>query len=343
MTSVRITKKTARGLSLDVDLQIAPGVTALYGPVGAGKTLLLQAIAGFVTPDAGRILLDDAILFDAAARVNIATRHRAVGYVFQGLALFPHMTLERNIAFAANDRPRLERHRRVGEMLERFELTDAAGLRPAESSPAQLLRCAIARALVGEPKLLLVDDAGLDESLLARIREKFANPILLVTGDLDLCAAAAGQLVLLEAGRIVRHGPVRDVLESPDSVEAARLLGIPNIFEGTIAALDPARNSSRLDFPAFSLAGPYVPGHFRGDRISIAVRADALRVHRGEHGGANCVAAELKHVSERARYVRLEFSGSIFADVARDEYLRLKETAGGEWLVEFPAESLRVL
>ena len=342
MTHVRIARKTANGLSLDVDLPISPGVTALYGPTGAGKTLLLEAVAGFIKPDAGRILLDDAILFDAAARVDVPPRRRAIGYVFQNLALFPHMTMEGNVAFAADEWPRLERHRRVAEMVERFELATAAGLRPGAASAAQRLHCAVARALIGEPRLLLLDDAGVDERLLARIREKFAPPILLVSSDLDLCAAAGGRLILLEAGRVVQHGPVREVLDTPESVEAARLLGIPNIFEGTIAALDPGRNSSRLDFAEFSLTGPYIRGHFRGDRVSIAVRPDALRVDKGGTPGENCIAADLVRVSERMRSVRLEFSGGIFADLSRDAYARVKERAG-EWHVGFQVESLRVV
>ena len=341
MTHVRIARKTA-GVSLDVDLPIAPGVTALYGPSGAGKSLLLAMIAGFVAPDSGRILLADAILFDAVAAVDVPPRRRVIGYVFQRDALFPHMTLERNLAFAAHAWPRLERHRRVTDMLERFELVSTAGLRPASASADQKLRCAVARALIGEPRLLLIDDAGVDEALLARIRAGFQNPILLVTHDLDLCSAAAGELVLLQAGRIVQRGTTRAVLDVPESVEAARLLGIPNVFEGVIAALDPGRGSSRLEFDGFALPGPYLQGHFRGDRISVAVRPEALRVHSGKvAGGENFVAARLVRVSQRLRYVRLEFAGGIFADIPHDAYAGLKDSQ--DWQVEFPVESLRVL
>jgi molybdate transport system ATP-binding protein len=342
MTQIRVAKKTPGGLSLDVDFPILPGGTALYGPSGAGKSLLLELIAGFAAPDSGRILLDDAILFDAAARVAVPPRRRSIGFVFQTLALFPPMTLERNLAFAAKGRPRLERHRRVSEMLELFDLAPAAALRPHQASADQKRRCAVARALIGEPRLLLIDDAGVDEPLLARIRQRFQNPILLVTGDLDLCSAAAGQLILLQAGRIVQRGAVRAVLDRPESVEAASLLGIANLFEGTIVALDPGRNSSRLDFGAFSLSGPYIPGHFRGDRVSVAVRPEALRVHSGaEPAGENFVAAPLVRVSERARYVRMEFEGGIFADIRRDEYVRQKDNQ--DWRIEFPAGSLVVL
>jgi molybdate transport system ATP-binding protein len=342
MTHVRVSRKTSTGLSLDVDLPIPAGISAIYGPSGAGKSLLLGSIAGFATPDSGRILLDDAILFDAAAGVSLPPRRRSIGYIFPKLALFPHMTLERNIAFAAAGRPRLERHRRVTEMLHRFDLAAAAALDPGTASPDQRLGCAIARALISEPKLLLIDNAGIDESVLARIRDVFANPILLATRDLDLCSASASDLVLLEAGRVVQRGLAGAVLDSPESIEAARLLGIPNIFEGSIAVLDPGRNFSRLDFEDFSLAGPYIPGHFRGARISIAVRADALRVHPAEAPGVvNCVPVRLLRASERVRYIRMEFAEGISADVPRADYARLKDTQSLH--VEFPVEALRVL
>src|SRR5215469_11449964 len=120
--------------SLDIDFAAGSGVTVLFGPSGSGKTLTLDSIAGFVRPDEGRILLDDAILFDAATRVHLAPQARQCGYVFQNYALFPHMTLRQNLAFAAEQRPRLERHRRVNEMLERFRLQDMAGRRPHEVS-----------------------------------------------------------------------------------------------------------------------------------------------------------------------------------------------------------------
>jgi ABC-type sulfate/molybdate transport systems ATPase subunit len=164
----------------------------------------------------------------------------------------------------------------------------------------------------------------------------------MVTGDLDLCVSSASDLVLLEAGRVVQRGDPRELLEAPESVEAARLLGIPNVFEATILALDPSRKSSRLDFGAWTLNGPHIPGHFRGDRVSIAVRPDALRVHSGKGPAAeNCVPAALARISRRARYVRLEFEGGIFADVSHEEYARQKDNPG--WQVEFPAGSLRVL
>src|SRR5579862_5979541 len=103
------------GFALDLEFSAAAGVTVLFGPSGSGKTLTLDSIAGFVRPDEGRILLDDEILFDGSADVHVASRARHCGYVFQNYALFPHMTLRQNLAFAAERIPRLERHRKINE------------------------------------------------------------------------------------------------------------------------------------------------------------------------------------------------------------------------------------
>ena len=206
------------GFSLDLEFSATAGVTVLFGPSGAGKTLVLDSIAGFVTPDEGRILLDDDILFDGAASVLVAPRKRNCGYVFQNYALFPNMTLRENLAFAAERRPRLERHRRVAEMLEKFHLGESAGRRPHQVSGGQRQRCSIARALIGAPKLLLLDEpaTGLDALLraefyqaLRQVRKEFDTPMLLVTHDLDECFELGEEMLVLRDGRIVQSGTPR--------------------------------------------------------------------------------------------------------------------------------------
>src|SRR6202158_1136521 len=140
-------KTDSAGFTLDVEFSAPAGVTVLFGPSGAGKTLLLDSVAGFVHPDEGRVLLDNDILYDAAAGVHLPPQKRNCGYVFQNYALCPHMTLRENLVFAAERRPRLERHRRVNDMLEKFRLAEAAGRRPHEVSGGQRQRWSIAAAL----------------------------------------------------------------------------------------------------------------------------------------------------------------------------------------------------
>jgi len=335
----------------DVEFQASSGITALFGPAGAGKTLILDAIAGFATPASGRIMLDDEILFDAASRVNLPPRRRHCGYVARHWALFPHMSLHDNLLFPLAGLARLERHRRAKELLDRFALHDAAR-RPHQLSPAERLRATMARALIGQPKLLLVDepDAGLDTALraewhdiLRRVRDETNLPVLLAARDLDTCFELAGDMLLLNAGRILQSGPPRKVLDQPVGVEAARLLGIRNLFPAEIVGLDPGRNTSRLRLENFELTGPYLPGRLRGDRVWLCVEPGQL--HAAPHNGAkpsmNQVAAHLERASEMPRAVRLEFAGGIVAEVARPEFEQQKDNK--EWLVEFPPHALRVL
>jgi len=357
MIHARISKRfpahlDSAAFSLEIELLARAGVTALFGGSGAGKTLTLDCIAGFTRPDSGRILLDEQILFDAVSQVNLRPQERNCGYVFQNYALFPHMSLRQNLLFAAERRPRLERHRRVHEMIERFHLADVSGRRPHEVSGGQKQRCSIARALIGSPRLLLLDEParGLDAplraelyGLLRQIRSEFQVPILLVTHDLDECFELAEEMLIIREGRVVQNGPPRSILEQPASVEVARLMGVANLFQAEITALDPGRNTSRLRFQDQELTGTYYPGHLLGDRVWLCIRAEELRVarHNGSRPQPNQLSAKLLRVAEKPQSVRLEFSGDIAVELSRQEFERQKDNK--DWLVEFPPGSLRVL
>jgi molybdate transport system ATP-binding protein len=341
------------GFSLDLEVRTSSGVTVLFGPSGAGKTMTLDAIAGFLKPDEGRILVDDEILFDGGSRINLPPQSRRCGYVFQNRALFPHMTLRQNLLFAAACRrlPRLERHRRVSEMLERFRLSEVSGRRPIEVSQGEQQRCSIARALVKQPKLLLVDEParGLDASLrselchlLRQVRAELDIPILLVTHDLDECFELGEEMLVVQAGRLLQHGPPRHVLDQPANVEVARLLGTFNLLPVEITALDPARKTSRLRLGDVELSGPYFPGRLRGDRVTLCVRPEELlAMPAAGRPGPNQLAAQLVRVADRPQAVRLHFAGEIVAELPREEFEKQKHAK--EWVVEFPPQSLRVL
>jgi hypothetical protein len=130
-------------------------------------------------------------------------------------------------------------------------------------------------------------------------------------------------------------------MERPESVEAARLAGISNLYPATVAALDPGRNQSRLECAGFALNGPYLKGHFKGDRVWVGIRAEDVRVHAGElEPDVNFVAVHLLRMMERPRTVRLEFAGGIAAEISREQYARQKDNKG--WQVEFPPAALRV-
>jgi molybdate transport system ATP-binding protein len=190
-------------------------VVVLFGPSGAGKSLTLQAIAGLITPDAGRIVAGDRVLFDASRSIRVPARHRDVGYVYQDYALFPHLTVARNVSFGLKRGwpwylPKGERLR-LEEVLELFELTGLQDSLPRDLSGGQRQRVALARALIRRPSLLLLDEpfSSLDTLLrakmrqeLLRIKERFAIPVMLITHDPEDVAALAGTLVVYEPGRV---------------------------------------------------------------------------------------------------------------------------------------------
>jgi molybdate transport system ATP-binding protein len=352
MIQVRL-RKAFSAFSLDLEFQAGAGITILFGPSGAGKTLVLESIAGFARPDEGRILLDDDILFDGATGVHLPPQSRDCGYVFQKGALFPHMTLRENLQFAAERRPRLERHRRVNEMIEKFRLTESAGRRPHEVSGGQRQRLSIARALIGGPRVLLLDEPsqGLDAPLraelydvLRQVRSEFKTPVLMVTHDLEECFELADQMIVVRAGKIVQSGKPLEILDRPTNLDVARLLGSFNLIACEIRMLDPGRNLSRIKIGEHELEGPYFPGHFKGDRVTLCIRPDQLTVRpRSAKPGQNQVCAMLESVVEQPYGVRLEFAGPIAVTVSRVEFERLSQTDVQEWMVEFPAASLRVL
>ena len=339
------------GFNLDIDFRAAGGITVLFGPSGAGKTLTLDCIAGFERPDTGRILVDNRILFDADARVHLTPQQRQCGYVFQNYALFPHMTLRRNLEFAADRIARLERHRRVNEMLERFRIADVAGRRPYEVSGGQKQRCSIARALIGAPSVLLLDEParGLDAPLradfygvLRQVRSEFKTPVVLVTHDLAECLELGDEMLILRDGRIVQSGTPRDVVDQPANVEVARLMGLYNLIPAEITALDPARKSSRLRIGESDIQGPYFPGHLLGDRVHLCAMPSRLSaMPRLGRPGPHQITARLLRVAPIANGVRLEFDNDIAVESAAPDAQTAR--ANDEWFIELPPSALKVV
>jgi molybdate transport system ATP-binding protein len=340
------------GFRLEVEFEADDGVTVLYGPSGSGKTLTLDCIAGFVTPESGRIMLDDRILFDGAAHVNLPPQQRSCGYVFQNYALFPHMTLRENLAFAAHALPRLERHRRIAEQLERFKLTAMAGRYPRELSGGQKQRGSIARALIAQPRVLLLDepgrglDAELRHDLYAIIRDLRTSdagakiPVLMVTHDPEECVALAGQILIYEGGRIVHRGSSADLLRNPGTTEAARLLGGFSIFAAEVLALDPSNQTSRLRLFGQDIKGPHLRGCFKGDRIAVCTRPEEL--HLCIQPGDNRIRGELRGTTERPQAIRADFGDGLVVDVPREIWRSFEPDRGRTgWWIEIPAERLR--
>jgi molybdate transport system ATP-binding protein len=206
-----------RVFPLEVDFACESSRLVLFGPSGSGKTLTLQLLTGLLTPDSGRIVAGDRVLFDAQQHINVPARHRAIGYVPQDYALFSHLSVADNIGFGLPRRwpwglTKSDR-RRVAEFLEIFELNDLGSGLPRDLSGGQRQRVALARALICQPQLLLLDEpfAALDgflranmRRLLLEVQARFHLPIILITHDPDDVATLAQTLVVYEMGRASR-------------------------------------------------------------------------------------------------------------------------------------------
>ena len=232
-------RKSLPGFTLDVEWSAGDGVAALFGPSGAGKTLTLQCLAGLVRPDAGRIVVDGQVLFDSVAGIDVRPQRRRVGYVFQGYALFPHLTVRGNVGFGLRDRA--ERRRREDEVLARLGLEAFAERYPRELSGGQRQRVALGRALATDPALLLLDEplSALDLPLRQALRDELRAVLtdwgiaaVLVTHDLTEAYRLGDRIVVYEEGRVIQAAPRAELLWQPSSRSVARIMGIRNLVQG---------------------------------------------------------------------------------------------------------------
>ncbi|MGH9639871.1 MAG: ABC transporter ATP-binding protein [Bryobacteraceae bacterium] len=344
MIDARLVKRFFAGpesesFELNVHLQAEAGITVLFGASGAGKSLTLNCVAGFARPDEGRILVGGDLYFDASAGVHLSPQRRRCGYIFQDHALFPHMSVRENLRFAATAAGRnrlrgLQRHRRINELLEIFQLSELAARRPAQLSGGQQQRAALARILVADPRALLLDEPvrGLDLHLrqafydvLRDTRERLKVPILLVTHDLEECFELADSICVIHRGRFLQCGPREQVLSRPVSAEAARTLGAFNILPAEIAALDPARNSSKLRVFGREIEGPYLPAHLIGDQGFLCVRESEIHISQCKHG--NGMALSLLAAQPSSRGVRLRLEHDVYATISAAGYESVRGAA----------------
>jgi molybdate transport system ATP-binding protein len=272
-----------REFMLDAQLAAPPGITILFGASGAGKTTLLDCVAGLLEPDGGNIALRGRVLFDKTAGLNLPTRKRSLGYVFQDLALFPHLTVEANIRYGLAKIPGEEQVRRTAAILESLRALPLRARYPGEISGGERQRVALARALVTDPDLLLLDEplGGLDAPTKSAIVEDLRAwnrahqiPIIYVTHDRGEVFALGERAVVLEGGKLIAQGTPHEVLNAPRQETVAQLAGFENIFDATVDATHEAQGTMtcRLAGTAVTLEVP-LSQVAAGAGVRVAVRA----------------------------------------------------------------------
>jgi molybdate transport system ATP-binding protein len=220
-------------------------VTVLFGPSGAGKTTILRSLAGLERPNTGRILFGAEVWFDAEAGVMMPPQKRSIGYVFQDYALFPHLTVNQNIAYGLKQEARDLRATKLEKILQLVQLDGLGDRKPKELSGGQQQRVALARALVRGPRLLLLDEplSALDLSMRKHVRGEFAKllrdlriPTVLVTHDWTEALSLGDQLVVMVAGKVRQIGHPQKVFTSPKDIDVAQSLGVETIVPGKVVS-----------------------------------------------------------------------------------------------------------
>jgi molybdate transport system ATP-binding protein len=272
-----------RDFALDVLFNINPGITIIFGPSGAGKTTLLDCMAGLTVPDSGKIAIGDRVLYDHAHQAILPVQDRKLGYVFQDLALFPHLTVRKNVEYGLAGDHKEERRKKSGAILESFRIAHLRDRKPAEISGGERQRVALARALVTDPCVLLLDEplAALDASTKSKIIDDLrtwnaahAIPILYVTHNREEVFALGDRVLVLENGRIIADGTPHGVMAAPRRESLAQLIGFENIFHAVVTAAHEDRGTMtcRIAESNVELETPLVRAE-TGSTLLVGIRA----------------------------------------------------------------------
>ena len=342
-----------REFSLDVELNATPGFTILFGPSGSGKTTLLDCVAGLAAPDAGRIAVGERVLFDANTAINRPVAKRAVGYVLQDLALFPHLTVQQNVEYGLGHLPCTERRQRAQAMLQEFRIDHLDQQRPAKISGGERQRVALARSLVTDPCVLLLDEplAALDVATKSKIiddlrlwNQVHRIPILYVTHSREEVMALGERVLVIDHGRIVAQGTPHQVLRAPLQETVAQLAGFENIFDAAVYLIHEDRGTMTCRLQgnqsesSVLLETPLIRAEL-GSRLRVGLRAGDILLAIAKPVGLsarNVIAGKLVSLERRDMMISARVDCGVEMEVhltlaARDA---LQLEAGREvWLV----------
>lgn len=341
--------KSSASFVLDLSVEVPPGITILFGPSGAGKSTLLDCIAGLVRPEEGRIALGEKVLFDAETRVELPPQQRKMGYLFQSAALFPHMSVEENVAYGLDKVPANVRQEQVREILEAFRVEALRARRPGEISGGEGQRVALARSLVTGPRALLLDEplTGLDAELKSAIVDDLRAwnaakriPILYVTHSREEVDALGESVIALENGRVVSSGAPMDVLDAPRRKRLAQAAGFENLLTGTVLDLREADGVMRVRLGETACEIEVPLGYAAvGSRVRVAIRAGDILLATEQPRGLsarNVIEGKITSLERRGTMViaRVDCGLTFLAHVTPGAVRSLELTTGRKvWLV----------
>jgi molybdate transport system ATP-binding protein len=327
-------------------------VTALFGPSGSGKTTILRCVAGLERPESGSIRFDGETWFCSQSRIHLPPQRRGIGLLFQDYALFPHLSVAKNIGYGIRRLPSAERCRRVATVLETLGLAGLENRSPAQLSGGQQQRVALARVLVCRPRLVLLDEplSALDEPTREQLRLELRRwlahshaPAVMVTHDRTEAMALADDVVVLDEGRVCQRGPVHEVFSRPAGLSVARIVGIETIEPAKV--LNVAEGLATVQVGGVRLIA--VAQGPPGDAF-ICIRGEDVLLHPGiaEHTSArNQLRATIKSLVTEGPLVRigLECGFSLTALITRPAAEELALSVGQTVTALIKAQAIHVL
>ena len=306
MLEVRVKRKLP-GFTLDVAFSVNQEILAILGPSGSGKTMTLQCISGLIRPDEGYVNLNGKVLLDTSKKINLPTRLRKVGFVFQNYALFPHLTVSQNIAYGIRYLDKQEINDRVAELLEKMNIPKLGDRFPRQLSAGQQQRVAVARALAPEPEVLLLDEpfSALDSLVKERLQLElqalhnfYRGNILLVTHDLTEGYKFSSKIAVFESGHIVQHDAKEKVITCPSNHTVARLVGFKNLMEGSVVKIN--KTAATIKVPELGgIIKAIVPDttHLMpSQRVTVGIRPEYIQLR--EQPGENTLYCTVDRIAE---------------------------------------------
>lgn len=315
MLEVKI-KRALDGFNLDVAFSVDREILSILGPSGSGKTMTLLCIAGLIKPDEGYISLNGRVLFDSAHNICLPAQIRKIGFVFQNYALFPHLTVEENIAYGIRHLPKQVVKDRVTQLLGTIHITGLGHRYPGELSSGQQQRVALARAMAPEPEVLLLDEpfSALDtprrerlEYELLDLHQFYKGDVLFVTHDLAQGYKLSSRLAIYEAGRMVQCDSKREVISSPNNRTVARLIGVKNILEGRVVKIDGANVwvwVPELVEPLKVVSGK-ITNVSMGQQVIIGIRPEYVRL--ADNQKENIIPCQVNQLVEGVASIQCHF------------------------------------
>jgi molybdate transport system ATP-binding protein len=330
-----------------------PRVTVFLGSSGSGKTTILRCLAGLERPQRGHVRFGDRTWFDAARGIQLPPDRRDLGVLFQDYALFPHLSVQKNVAFGGRSVARGAAATRVGELLDAFHLRGLEDRLPRQLSGGQQQRVALARAVFRRPELLLLDEplSALDRAMADEVREELraliralAIPTYIISHDRADALTLADRTVLIEHGRIIQAGTTQEIFDGPKTPAAARLVGVDTILLGRITSVDNGLARVAVGAQEVRAAAPAEPGH----EAALCIRAEdvTLALHDSpDLSTINRWRATIRSATPEGPFVRigLDCGFRLSALVTRDAWQRLSLAPGGVAWAMVKATTIRAL